>query len=522
MREIVFNTVFLLALLGACPNAFGQKLAAVPWEVTEAIAADQFKAKLRIENDSGAILHASLGPQQRLLTLVMADSTVRLWDLNAGVQRAVIPAVGEAPSVATPISDTAIVLGDRRGRVFIVDLEAGASPRLLGTHGDAVEAVAISRDGKTLVTADADGQAIAWSLEAGKSLAVFEEHRASIRAITISNDATTVATGDNDGSVILWSPDSGRNIATLARAPGTVLALRFLDDDASVVVASRRGSVETIEISSGERLRTLEVPRRGLTGLAISRSGDRVAIGYENGGLHVYELAGDQASRELRDDDGAVGPLVFLPGSRHLLSTGRRGIARIWNLETGDVLLRIISTKNGWTVLGRQGRFDGSEQGIDNVIWEANEEGFALDQFSEEYFEPGLLASYLRDESEFAIQDPVSIEDGITLPPRVTIVSLEPTADGKLIVAVTAENRGGGIEAIRLYHNGKLVAPTSLVEQRDVRQASQHIRAAGFALDPVPGPNSFKAISTGTLGIESESQRITKIRPRPYTSQPWV
>jgi hypothetical protein len=98
MRIIVFNTVFLFALLGACPNAFGQRLAAIGWEITEAIAADQFKAKLRIANDSGAILHVSLGPKQRLLTLVMADGTVRLWDLNAGVQRAVIPAAGEAPS----------------------------------------------------------------------------------------------------------------------------------------------------------------------------------------------------------------------------------------------------------------------------------------------------------------------------------------------------------------------------------------------------------------------------------------
>ena len=112
MRCVVFNTVFLLALLGVCSDAFGQRLNAVGWEVTEAIAADQFKAKLKIENDSGAILHVSLGPHQRLLTLVMADGTVRLWDLNAGVQRAVIPAAGEAPSVATPISDAAVVLGD--------------------------------------------------------------------------------------------------------------------------------------------------------------------------------------------------------------------------------------------------------------------------------------------------------------------------------------------------------------------------------------------------------------------------
>ena len=44
-----------------------------------------------------------------------------------------------------------------------------------------------------------------------------------------------------------------------------------------------------------------------------------------------------------------------------------------------------------------QGRFDGSQQGVADVQWVANQTALPVDHFSPQYYEPGLLAKRMAD-----------------------------------------------------------------------------------------------------------------------------
>jgi hypothetical protein len=71
------------------------------------------------------------------------------------------------------------------------------------------------------------------------------------------------------------------------------------------------------------------------------------------------------------------------------------GELSLWDVASGKKMLRLFSTQQGWTVMDAFGRFDGSEEAMDNFSWSAKEEDITLDSFSENYYEPGLFSNVL-------------------------------------------------------------------------------------------------------------------------------
>jgi Caspase domain len=204
--------------------------------------------------------------------------------------------------------------------------------------------------------------------------------------------------------------------------------------------------------------------------------------------------------------------LAFGGSAARLISSGDDGALRLWDTGTGEKLAEVITTASGWAVIDRQGRFDGSEQGMNDVGWHARDQEIPLESLSEQFFEPGLLARYLDKKKDLLVKVPANVTDGIALPPKVEIDLPEASREaGKPFpVVVVVTDQGGGIEAVRLYHNGKLVQPGSLMQQREVEAKGQRIRAVAFQVKPVPGINSFRAVATGLWGIEAQSARLSE------------
>ena len=86
------------------------------------------------------------------------------------------------------------------------------SPRLtafLRAHGDSVDNVALSRDGKMLASVDSDGTVILWDTQSrlGEPL---RGHEFGVHSVAFSPDGRILASGSSDaraGTVILWDVD---------------------------------------------------------------------------------------------------------------------------------------------------------------------------------------------------------------------------------------------------------------------------------------------------------------------------
>jgi hypothetical protein len=223
---------------------------------------------------------------------------------------------------------------------------------------------------------------------------------------------------------------------------------------------------------------------------------------------------------------------------KRIITGGTDGIVRILNLDTGASLAQIISTVNGWAALDGQGRFDGTPAGVQDVQWLAAQLSLPVDNFSEAYFEPGLVAKYMRDQPSFVAPAPTAVEAG-SPPPRV-LISRHPdlTPPGTKSMTYYAQDQGGGIGTIRLFQNGKLPLRSARLASADGSSVMRSYRlalVAGGWLTAVPpissrsmakraaaaaGPASLPNLDIVAIGINRyRDLRYTSIAECPTRSR---
>ena len=179
---------------------------------------------------------------------------------------------------------------------------------------------------------------------------------------------------------------------------------------------------------------------------------------------------------------------------------------RVRNLDTGELLVQIISTLSGWTAVDAQGRFDGTISGVDDVKWLASQLKLPIDNFSQPYYEPGLVARYIRAPSGFVAPAPTPVFGGIVLPPKVTVLA-QPGA-GSADVTVVAQDQGGGIGSISLFQNGKLVPPTRQTGERKEAQNGVATTIRTYRVPLAVGVNHFEAVAASLKQVEGEHATI--------------
>ncbi|MBF0093644.1 MAG: caspase family protein [Alphaproteobacteria bacterium] len=468
------------------------------------------EARMAIHDQLGGISGVTVGDTGRFATVVLSDGSIRLWDLQFGVQRS-----------ATRPGRSAVAISDRTGVTFVgggvdgvVRLFDGASGDerfRVGSLGGAIRALGRSADGRVVVTAS--GRVVqVWVLSEGRaeSAAAFTGD-VEISAVASSSDGTSVVAGDAVGTVRYWEVGSPRSVRVLGRLGGRVMNVGFVNGGIEVVAGSENGDAAVWRAATGEVL----IPVRRLTPrastMAISSSGSSVAIA-EADTITVTNLVSGRQLSKMSIASGVVTGLGFDLTAEHLLSVGSDGKMRIWNVDTGEELLEISFTTLGWIAMDGRGRFDGNEDGIAKVGWLTGAGEIPLQQFSPNFFNSGLVRAYWQGEADGVRAVPEMAAKGkFSLPPVVEIddVPSQQAAGHEQTLIVVATDQGGGVGPIRLYHNGKLVSDRTLVEQQDMTRDGKHLRAAAFRVMPTSGPNTFEGVATNTQGIEGRSRRST-------------
>jgi WD40 repeat protein len=466
------------------------------------LEANLVKPTLSVKRPAGAVRHQAVSVDGRYLSLILADGAVRLWDLELGVQRPSLQPKGKA-QMAVPSPDgrtIAVVSAD--GGVALYDIGTRRALGVLaGNKGAAMSAVFLP-GGKTLATGHADGAVVLWAVDKRAPTAEITAHAGGVGALAVAADGAVMASGGADGAVKVWDAKTGKATVAFDGLAGAVTHLQF-DARGRQLYAAAGGALALLDLATSKPAASVDV------GKVVAVGDGMAASGGGDGKITLVDLNDGRELKTLTAHQGAVRFLAFGGSAARLISSGDDGALRLWDADSGEKLAEVITTASGWAVIDRQGRFDGSEQGMNDVGWHARDQEIALESLSEQFFEPGLLARYLDKKKDLLVKVPANVTDGIALPPKVEIDLPEPSREaGKAFpVVVVVTDQGGGIEAVRLYHNGKLVQPGSLMQQREVEAKGQRIRAVAFQVKPVPGINSFRAVATGLWGIEAQSPR---------------
>ena len=333
----------------------------------------------------------------RLLVTASMDGLVRVWDLAPALPRP--PALqsnegdGAYQLAFSPDGKALALLSLRGGQIRVLDVENGvpAAPFIGYTVAD----FDFSRDGRHLVTAQQQRLARVWDFHTGEPRTPAVQHDERVRSVRFSPDGKNVASaGGSDttglGELRVWDAATGQMQFDPQHPDGRVVSLEFTPDGRRVLTAATRGQGnltlwdvvtgrivarashamsaptefarisqtggEVWSVGNDQRVRvwrlsagdTDPAPKLLLGGaptvLRLSPDNRNVAVGTFGGEIRV----GDTRTMTMRAWPMRHGSLVyttaFSPDGSVLVTSGGDGVARAWDVATGEPMTPWLTT----------------------------------------------------------------------------------------------------------------------------------------------------------------------------------
>ena len=425
----------------------------------------------------------------------------------------------------------------------------------------------MSADGARACAATYDGKApqvVAWETATGKMLLrqTLTDGWPCSNAV-ISADGKTVMGGNLRGQVRGWSVETGQELWAPVR-PGdwdSIEAVGFRPDS-GLFAAAGGGKLFLLDPQTGQTRKALTLPKEvNVYGGFVDWSTDGKYVAYvtKSGGSYVFVA---ETGTLTGGHDGGAGPAGvqgFGPGATaanyfvvaktrdkdftHNVWFPRssfvgRGFLREFRRDSGGIdfydiarsktvltLLPIAGADTNaggeWLAYDDKGRFTGSEAAMQTVSVvtgpAGGETSLPIARFFERYFTPNLVTMTLggragTETTPLPVAPLPSPTEALRTgaPPlvRLTMASSATTPTIEVTVEATAQ-AGGGVKAIRLYQNGRLVGGPSVLRGIAVEAVSGATTTKKFVIPLASGTNQLRAVAYSNTDLESKSADAT-------------
>jgi WD40 repeat protein len=156
---------------------------------------------------------------------------------------------------------------------------------------------------------------------------------------------------DTTTRVCVWETATGRQVSTVD-IPETRLI--ELSPDGRLIVGASGNAFRVREVSTGREIRAIPYSRGYLTVSAFSPDSRLVALGYEDGAVHLWDVQSSTEVQRFAGHAAAVSALAFARDGSRLASGAVDGSAFVWRVKTiGDSIRhwpRGVGGGRGWTV----------------------------------------------------------------------------------------------------------------------------------------------------------------------------
>ena len=194
---------------------------------------------------------------------------------------------------------------------------AAAEPVLRQTaeikaHDTAIEALALSGDGRLIVTASQQPQLKIWSFDSHQPKGTIALEDGPATAIAVRNNR--VVTGHANGAVAIYDLDTQRRLSRFKRNDARIWAVTFVGSEDRVAAASHDWSIVIWETASeGAPAAVLDGHENAVQAVASDLSGKWLASGGADRSVKIWNVDARDARRTYRNNSDFISSLAFSP-----------------------------------------------------------------------------------------------------------------------------------------------------------------------------------------------------------------
>jgi WD40 repeat protein len=277
------------------------------------------------------VLSVAFSPDGRLLASAGSDNLIKLWDVPlTGPLRLFAGHTDQINAITVaPDGQRAATAGNDK-TVRIWNLADGKLLHTLDGHGAAVLGVGFSANGQWLASVSADQRLRLWNASDGKLLAALVAHGAAVNAVALLPNSQSAITAGADGLLKFWSLPL--QPVRLLNPPhgGPVTALALAADGSRLVSASVDKTLRVSAWAQGTQERLLGAG--AVQALSLATQGNTLAAGMADSSVQLWNLADGGNLGSLFAHPGGVTGVAISASGQQLVTTGADGQLKLWSL----------------------------------------------------------------------------------------------------------------------------------------------------------------------------------------------
>jgi len=243
---------------------------------------------------------------------------------------------------------------------------------------------------------------------------------------------------------------------------------------------------------------------------------ENIFVSYEDENESVVKTVYGPNKIKLDHITSTVKQFEFTQNDSILYTINADNSINIYSAITGKYYGSLYTFENSkdWVFVGVDGRFDGTEKGMEKLYYLKQREVISIDKVYEKYYTPNLYLRLIAGEKF----DPLP-EIDLKPKPKTKILYAEKqrnleveddiatytntTGLAEITVDATAEE--DKVDEIRLFHNGKVV---NLATRGLFVTDADGTERKKYTINLLPGNNNFRAIALNSQRTESDGDEI--------------